>query len=322
MSNAVPPDRRELATAALGCLGFIVLGVGMLRWGDAGVSIVAWVSVTFGAAGLIGVLFRLSGRTLGPSHDDLERRRHNRAKQRPVVAPAPVHHKEPLPGLSPRKQGEVRRIVRTMAKHGLFGPDTPDPQLLYAGVAEQGFAVKPDSVIEALCEVDYYHPGTDPERWMANLLMHDSKGEQDEAQQIADIARLADGLLDVREVAVRHGAMAGRLRTTQVDVTMTIDGEAVALSWPGDVKYLSTHIHHMLATRLRAGPSGKRLAWLWTDQGAWISLLDDGAVEAMNSALKLGPRSRCAWSWMDEGEPMAAGQLAIDPDIARDRSLP
>lgn len=228
-----------------------------------------------------------------------------------------VHHKGPLPELSARKQAEVRRIVRAMAAHGLFAPDVPDPALLYAGVAEQDFSVQPDSILEALGEVDYYHPGTDPERWMANLVMHGSHAEQDEVQQITDIARLAGEAIDVRDVVVQRGELAGTSRATQVDVTMTVDGEAVALSWRGDVKYLSTHIHHALATRLRAGPSGKRLAWLWTDQGALMSLLDDGAVEALNSALKLGPRSRCAWSWMDEGEPMTAGQMFIEQGIDR-----
>ena len=228
-----------------------------------------------------------------------------------------LHHKGPQPQLSARKQAEVRRIVRVMAEHGLFAPEAPDPALLYAGVAERDFPVKPDSILEALCEVDYYHPGTDPEHWMANLVMHDSKGEQDVSGQIADIARLAGGALDVRDAVVRHGAVPGHRRAVQVDVTMTVNGEAVVLSWLGDVKYLSTHIHHALATRLRNGGSGKRLAWLWDDQGAWMSMVDDGAVESINAALKLGDRARCAWGWMDEGEPMAAGQMFIDQGIDR-----
>ena len=219
-----------------------------------------------------------------------------------------VHHQGPLPELSPRKQGEVRRIVRVMAEHGLFVPEVPDAALLFAGVAEQDFSVKPDSVIYALAEVDYYHPGTDAERWMANLVLHSSKGEQDEAVHITDLARLTANLLDVRDISVRRGATSGHGRAVPIDIAMTVNGEAVALSYMGDAKYLSTHIHHALATRLRDGASGKRLAWLWDEQGAWISLVDDGAVEALNAALKLGDRSRCAWAWMDEGEPMAAGQ--------------
>lgn len=233
------------------------------------------------------------------------------------AAPAPgVHHKGPLPELSARKQGDVRRTVRVMAAHGLFAPEVPDAALLYAGVAEQEESVKPDSILNAMGEADYYHPGTDPARWMANLLMHGSHAEQDEAAQIADIAALAGDALDVRDVTVRHGSVPGHPRSVQVDVAMTVNGEAVALSYIGDVKYLSTHIHHALATRLREGGSGKRLAALWVaDQGVWISLVTDGAVEALNAALKLQASNRCEWSWLDDGQPMAAGQLFIEQGL-------
>lgn len=218
--------------------------------------------------------------------------------------PKATHHSGPLPQLSPRRQGDVRRIVRVMAAHGLFVPDVPDPALLFSPIAERDEAVKPDILLDALGEAGYYHPGTDTGRWMGNLVMHASHGEQDEAQQIADIARLAGDALDVREVAVRRGA--GRI--APLEVAMTVNGEAVTLAYSGHAKYLSTHIHHALAVRLRAGGSGKRLAALWVaDQGVWLSLLADGAVEALNTELKLGPRASCAWSWVDEEAPFAAG---------------
>lgn len=54
-----------------------------------------------------------------------------------------AHHTGPLPELSQRRQGDVRRIVRVMASHGLFSPDEPDPT-----------------------------------RWLGNLVMHDSKAER------------------------------------------------------------------------------------------------------------------------------------------------
>lgn len=218
--------------------------------------------------------------------------------------PKATHHSGPLPQLSPRRQGDVRRIVRVMAAHGLFVPEVPDPALLFAPVAERDEPVKPDILLDALGEVDFYHPGTDADRWTGNLVMHASHGEQDEAQQIADIARLAGGALDVRDVTVRRGGQ----RIAPVEVAMTVNGEAVTLSYTAHAKYLSTHIHHALALRLRAGGSGKRLAALWVaDQGVWLSLLADGAVEALNGELKLGPRASCAWSWVDEEAPFAAG---------------
>lgn len=218
----------------------------------------------------------------------------------------PVQHNGPLPELSPHKQAQVRRIVRAMAAHGLFAPEVPDPALLFAGVAEQDFPVQPDSILSALGEVDYYHPGTNPEHWMANLVMHDSHAEQDPEAQIADIARLMGDALVVSDVAVKQAAISGNPRRMQVDVAMTVNAAPVSLSYVGDVKYLSTPVHHALALAVRDGGSGKRLAWLWTDQGAWISLVDDAVVEALNAALKLTARSRCIWSWVDETPPFFA----------------
>lgn len=219
-----------------------------------------------------------------------------------------VHHKGPLPELSAHRQREVRRQVRVMAAHGLFVPELPDPALLFAGVAERNEPVKPDIILDAIGEVDHYHPGTDAAQWLGNLVMHDSKAEQDEVQQIADIARLAGDALDVREVTVRYAEVPGHPRARQIDVALTVNGEAVTLSYVGHGKYLSTPIHHALAARLRDGGSDKRLAALWVaDQGVWLSVLADGAVEALNAELKLGPRSDLTWSWMDESAPFAAG---------------
>jgi hypothetical protein len=227
------------------------------------------------------------------------------------AAPA-AHHTGPLPELSQRRQGDVRRIVRVMASHGLFAPDAPDPTLLFASVAARDEPVKPDIVLDAILEVEYYHPGTDPTRWFGNLVMHGSQAEQDEAQQIADIARLASGELDVRDITVRRGALPGQPRASRVDVTMAVNGDLVTLGYAGHTKYLSTHIHHALACKLRAGGSGKRLAALWVpDQGVWLSMLADGSAEKLNAELKLGPRADCAWSWVDEEAPFAAGDVVV-----------
>ena len=239
--------------------------------------------------------------------------RGKRAQSMPLAA----HHTGALPELSPRRQGDVRRIVRVMASHGLFAPDVPDSTLLFAVVAERDEPVKLDVVLDAIAEVGYYHPGTDPTRWLGNLVMHGSKAEQDEAQQIADIARLASGALDVRDITVRRGAMPGEPRASHVDVTMTVNGDLVTLGYAGHAKYLSTHIHHALACRLRAGGSGKRLAALWVpDQGVWLSVVVDGTVERLNAELKLGPRADLAWSWVDEAPPIAAGELLVRQGLA------
>lgn len=226
-----------------------------------------------------------------------------------------LHHQGPLPELSAHRQRELRRQVRVMAVHGLFVPEVPDAALLFAGVAERDAPVKPDVILDAIGEVDYYHPGADARRWLGNLAMHDSKAEQDEEAQIADIVRLAGGALDVRDVAVRYSAVAGHPRVRQVDIGMTVNGAAMTLGYVGHSKYLSTHIHHALAGRLHG--SGKRLAALWVaDQGVWLSVLAEGAVATLNAELKLGARSDLAWSWVDESVPFAAGEDFIRSGLA------
>ena len=264
----------------------------------------------WGAAFFLGIVALLLALALavhrGWIPGPLERAGQLARKKRVARASAPVHHKGPLPELSASRQADVRRVVRVMAEHGVFAPEIPDPALLYAGVAEMNESVKPDTIFSILEETPYYHPGTDPAAWMANLVMHDSKAEQDEAEQIADLIRLANGGLEVDDVRIDYGAEVDR--RIPVTIAMTISGEPVTLAYAGNVKYLSTHIHHALATRLDAAATGRRFAWLWTDQGAWISALPEGAIEAMNATLKLNPKSRCCWEWVSDAAPMAAGE--------------
>jgi hypothetical protein len=129
--------------------------------------------------------------------------------------------------------------------------------------------------------------------------------------------RLAGGALDVCDITVRHGGMPGQPGASRVDVAMTVNGDPVTLSYIGHAKYLSTHIHHALACRLRSGGSGKRLAALWVpDQGVWLSVVSDGTVEKLNADLKLGPRADCAWSWVDDEAPIAAGDGLVGQGLA------
>jgi len=265
--------------------------------------------IHWGAAFFLGIVALLLGLALavhqGWIPGPLERAGQLARKKSKPSGSAPVHHKGPLPELSASRQADVRRVVRVMAEQGVFAPDAPDPALLYAGAAEMDESVKPDTILSILEETSYYHPGFDPAAWMANLAMHDSKAEQDEAEQIADLVRLAGRGLDVRDVRIDHSAEVDR--RIPVTIAMTVNGEPLSLAYAGDAKYLSTHIHHALATRLDAANTGRRLAWLWTDQGAWISALPDGAVEALNATLKLTPQSRCCWEWVSDAAPMGAG---------------
>ena len=201
-----------------------------------------------------------------------------------------------------------------MAKHGIFAPEVPDATLLYPGVADMDESVQPDTILATLGELDYYHPGIDPARFGANLLMFDSKTEQD-SDYLHDITVALAGLarLEARDVTVECEWPAQRGRSVPVRITLLLDGEPLIISYTGQNKYGSTHLPHVIASRLDAAANGLRLAWLWTDQGAWISGVSDGAVEALNAELKLGRRSRCQWDWVAEAEPFAAGDTLNIP---------
>lgn len=224
-------------------------------------------------------------------------------------APTPARPRAPPPDLSPARKTAVRKTVAVLAAHDLFAPETPDPALFFPGVADMDESVKPDTILAALGELGHYHPGTDPARFMANLAMLDSKTEQDSAYlrgQIADLDRLAGGALQIADVAI-DAVWPPAERIMPVRIALTVNGAPLTIAYDGDVKYASSHIQHALALHLDAAKAGRRFAWLWTDQGAWIAALPDGAVEALNAALKLKPQGRCVWEWVSDAKPFAAG---------------
>ena len=236
-------------------------------------------------------------------------------------APAakPLRHTGPLPELSAGKQAQVRRAIKLLSEAGIFR-DTLDPAMLYPGIAERESPVKPDIIFEALSEVDYYHPDFDATPYRANLVLHETQVEQPEhylAQQIADLARLSGGALAIADVSVEQSRRADA-RTVDTRIAMTVNGAPVTLAYPGDDKYLSTVIHHDLATRLRALDTGQRFAWMWSDGGPWISCLADGVVDRLNDAFKLKPSAPCRWEWIDSEAPIAAGAAAL---AAGDRAI-
>jgi hypothetical protein len=121
-------------------------------------------------------------------------------------------------------------------------------------------------------------------------------------EQAADLVRLAGGGLADVPVTIEIDPTGGtRAVPTRIRV-----GERV-LDYAGDVKYLSTVLHVELARVLRDRGTGRRLAWLWSDQGAWLAGVADGEVERLNTAL--GPAAEEGWEWVDEQPPTAAGDL-------------
>lgn len=265
----------------------------------------------WGAAFFLGIVALLLGLALavhqGWIPGPLERAGQLARKKSAPHTSAPVHHKGQLPELSASRQADVRRVVRVMAEQGVFAPETPDPALFYPGVAEMDESVKPDTILAALGELDYYHPGTDPAHFMANLVMLDSKTEQDPGylrEQVEALARIAH--LPIADLTV-DADWPPHDGPVPVRIALQAGGAPLAIAYAGAVKYASSHIAHAIDARAGEAGTGRRLGWLWTDQGAWIAGLPAGTVEAMNAALKLKPQGRCVWEWIGDSEPFAAG---------------
>lgn len=221
--------------------------------------------------------------------------------------------KGPLPVLPPATQAQVREVVAVMAKHGLFKPEVPDPALLFAGLAENGGQARPDDILSAMEAVQSYHPESRSEAWTANLHLEYAHGEQDEEEQLEAFVALTDGALTVQDVRIQHRPLPGEPGRCQVRIRMKLQGQPVDLSYPGHQKYFSTHLPHALATHLAALGTGKRLACLTMGEQYAYSVLADGAVEALNQALHLGPDGPCVWVWADEQAPVGAGEEFSPP---------
>jgi len=161
----------------------------------------------------------------------------------------------------------------------------------------------------AVEEAAFWHPGFQASQYAANLAFHDSHVEQfaDVLQaQVDDVVRLTGGGLAGLSVGFEVGepGETGRVPTRR---RLTVDGEERVLDYPGAPKYLSTVLHVALAGVARERRPERRLAWLWSDQGVWLSGLADGAVERLNA--DLGPAAGEGWEWVDEQQPTAAGEM-------------
>jgi hypothetical protein len=235
--------------------------------------------------------------------------RHRRPAPDPSPPPAVPPPTIPPP-LSLEGRRELDRVVAVLAGAGVFVPQPPDPAHLAEAVADHGEPVTAFAALSALHEADHYHPQFRMAHHDANLAFHDSHVEQDMdvlREQAADLIRLAGGGLTGVPVTVEIDT-TGSTQTmpTHAVPTRIRVGERV-LDYAGDVKYLSTVLHVELATVLRERGTGRRLAWLWSDQGVWLTGVADGEVERLNTAL--GPAAEEGWEWVDEQPPMAAGEL-------------
>jgi hypothetical protein len=281
----------DVVCAVAVAIGTVVLGASAPTLRDAAFPLLLGVCV-------VAVLVRWAVRSWRDGDRQAER----------VASPPPDPPADP-PRLSPEGERELNRVVGVLAGAGVFTPRVPEPADLRTPVADQGEPVTAEGVLAALDEADHYVPGFDAAVYSANLAFHVSHGEQLAEvlrEQVGDLVRLAGGGLDgvTATVDLTDRAGSGRVRTV---VRLVVDGAERVLTYDGAAKYLSTEVHVALARLLRERATGLRLAWLWSDQGVWLSGLPDGAVDGLNTAL--GAAAGEGWQWVDEQEPVAACEM-------------
>lgn len=201
------------------------------------------------------------------------------------------------------EQDEVRRIVDVLRGAGVLTAVPPEGELpdgddvLAADVLSAAY--------EQLCVRAPLH--VDPVAELGPVAFHDSHVEQltdSLAHQVADLVRL--GGLDDVTVDVE---LDDRSPTAVVPTTLRItDGTGVrTATYAGAAKYLSTVVHVELARLLHRRSTGTRLAWTWNDQGVWLTALTGVTVDELNTAL--GPAAGDGFTWVDQEEPIAAGEM-------------
>ncbi|GAA4917895.1 hypothetical protein GCM10023204_25320 [Actinomycetospora succinea] len=232
---------------------------------------------------------------------DVQRQR-GRQAETPRATPAPPLAPEftptPPPALTEKGRAETERVLRVLGEAGVLSA-VPDVDAIAEAVADAGEPPTAGSVLGAIGEAGFWHPGFDAEPHLANLAFHDGHVEQfvdTLREQVDDLARLVGDALAVR---LEHVEITDDGRH---HLRLRLGDDVADLDYAGHVKYLSTVLH--VAVARAAYAAGTRLAWLWVDQGVYLAVPATGLAE-LNAVAPDHER----WSWVDEDEPMAAGAL-------------
>ncbi|GLZ47885.1 hypothetical protein Acsp06_40700 [Actinomycetospora sp. NBRC 106375] len=186
-----------------------------------------------------------------------------------------------------------------LAEAGVLPTAVPDVDAIAEAVADAGEPPTAGTVLGAIGEAAYWHPGFDAEPHLADLAFHDGHAEQFAdtlREQVEDLARLVG---DALAVHLEHVEITDDGRH---HLRLRLGDDVADLDYAGHVKYLSTVLHVEVARAAHA--AGTRLAWLWVDQGVYLAVPVTGLAE-LNAVAPDHER----WSWVDEDEPVAAGAL-------------
>lgn len=197
--------------------------------------------------------------------------------------------------LSEEGLAEAQRLLQALHGAGIIAPDAPPLAQLQEALADYGEPVDMVAVLSALLEAPYYHADFAGERYIANLRFHGEQVEQfaeNFAEDFADLCHLAQ-CADWEIADLQCGeAEAGKMR---FELRARIGAQQIDMNERFFSKYRNADFYVRIAQALVASGAPRRLVWLYTDSGIWLSGL------LPNTDLNALPDEEYGWRWVDEG---------------------
>ena len=210
----------------------------------------------------------------------------------PAIASAP-----PRP-LTPAEMVALRDTIAILHQAGILAPQAPAAEDLAAAVADWG-VVDNESVLSAVMEAGYYHPGYQEERYSANLACIDTDCEQDSAALhalIDDLLRLAgDDRASYRLNCEADGD------NTAIRLQLTSGGHTREIARNLPSHGLDEALCGDIARFLYDSGAPRRLIWTGAET-RWLSSLpasEPQALARLNQALGLTEDEWNAWRYLD-----------------------
>ncbi|MFC2503951.1 MAG: hypothetical protein ACFN4D_07900 [Cardiobacterium sp.] len=193
---------------------------------------------------------------------------------------------------------ELRDTIAILHQAGILAPQAPAAEDLAAAVADWG-VVDNESVLNAVMEAGYYHPGYQEERYSANLACIKTDCEQDSAALHA----LIDGLLrlagDGHASYRLHCKTDGGNTAIRLHLTSGVHTREIARSLPSHG--LDEALCDDIARFLYDSGAPRRLIWTGAET-LWLSSLpadEPQALARLNQALGLAEDDWNAWRYPD-----------------------
>lgn len=200
--------------------------------------------------------------------------------------------------LTPAEMAALRDTIAILHQAGILAPEAPAAEDLAATVADEG-VVDSESVLIAVMEAGYYHPGYQEERYSANLACIETDCEQDSAALhalIDDLLRLAgDDRASYRLNCEADGD------NTAIRLQLTSGGHTREIARNLPPHGLDEALCSAIARFLYDSGAPRRLIWTGAETLRLSSLPADEpqALARLNQALGLAEDDWNAWRYPD-----------------------